>query len=161
MTRIKQAIFDAILIAKTDRRVWAASGFVFTVTLVWFATGAWRALEDPPPEKLYPVLVKPEKIKDMVKGFSTQMREAKEENTFLHDAVTRMNNEISINKEEIDWNANALITRLNDVSEKVDQVANMVGQSAIQKAQLEDKIKKSKKKNRGKRQLDASDYRSW
>jgi hypothetical protein len=62
--------------------------------------------------------------------------------------MTRMSNEIQVDEEEIDWHANTLITRLNDVSEKVDKVANLVGDSAVDKAKLEEKLRKQKLKQK-------------
>ncbi|HQH25855.1 MAG TPA: hypothetical protein PLP17_00550 [Oligoflexia bacterium] len=150
MTGLKQALADLKLIVTTDHRVWAAAAFICVVSFVWVATGAWREPEPEPPEKMVPVKIKPEKIPDFLQGLTQQMKEAKEEREYLRDMMNRTSHEIEVDKEVIDWNANTLITRLNDVSEKVDKVANMVGEAAIEKAQLEKKIKKQQPKKRGK-----------
>ena len=154
MTGLKLALEDLKLVVATDRRIWSAACFILVVVTVWFATGAWREEETAPEERFTQVLVKPEKVEDLVKEFNLEVRQAKEENKYLHDAFQRMNNDIQVQKEEIDWHTDTLITRLTDMTGRVDKLTHIVGERSIERAKLEEKIKRHKKKPPQKKQLE-------
>jgi hypothetical protein len=152
-----QTLSDVKLILSTDRRLWVTAVFCCTVFGVWLMTDSWREEEPPPPEKFINVKVIPEKIEEMVRGFNTQIKQAKEEREYLRDTMTRVGQEIEVEKEQIDWHTNTLITKLNDVSEKVDKLVNVVGDQSIGKAKLETKLKRQKQKQKGIRPLPDGD----
>ncbi len=146
MAESKIAISDLKTIATTDRRVWAGAAFIGAAIFIWLATDSWR--EPPPaPEEHYTVVrEKPEITTDMVKGFTTQIKEAREESQYLSDSMKRFQKDIQSQKEQIDWHTDTLVSKLNDVSEKVDKLATKVGSTSAQKARLDVKLKKQEKK---------------
>lgn len=156
MTALGQTISDLKLIAQTDKRVWSAGAFLCVVFFVWSVTGAWREEEEPLPEKLVNLKVEQPKIKPMLKEFNAAMREGAEERQYLKDYAVRVAQELETTKQEIDWHVDVLVNKLNDMTEKVDNIANKVGASAVHKEEFNQKLKKHKAKERRKKAVDRS-----
>ncbi len=151
-----QSLNDLQLLVKTDRRIWAAAGFLVTVTFVWFITGAWRGEDPPIPEEYIKVRVENPKIDDMVKHFNRTLKEGREERKYLQDYLARVSKQVDVGKDEIDWHVNILVNKLNDMTERVDGLAIKVGASSVHNAQLQNKLKQQKKNSRRKRAVDRS-----
>ena len=156
MTGIVQTLGDLRLIVTTDRRVWAAGGFLCIVCFVWVVTGAWRPPDEEPPEEYVRVKVEDDKIRSMVAEFNKSLKEGVEERKFLKESITRVAQDVQVGKEEVDWNVNVLMNKLNDITEKVDGLANKVGASTIERAQFEEKLKQQKKDSKKKKPVDRS-----
>lgn len=160
MTGLIQSFSDLKLIVTTDHRVWACAGFLCLVTAIWFATEYWREPVPPPPEKIRKMLVEDDRYKTMIGQFTTAVRESKEERQFLKDSLSRVTQEFGVVKQEVDWHTDTLITKLNEMTEKVDRLVTKVGESHIANAQLEQKIAKAKKKDKKKRvHIDSMDLK--
>lgn len=157
MTGLVQSFSDLKLIVQTDRRVWAAGGFLCCVVFIWVVTGAWREEDPPVPEKYIRVKVEEDKINDLIKEFNKDMREGEEERKFLKDYIARVSQEVNVGKEEIDWHVNVLVNKLDDMTERVDLLANKVGASSIKNAQFEERLKQQKKNRKRKKAVDRSD----
>ena len=148
MTGLKQQISDLVLIVRTDRRVWAFAGFVGVALTVWSVTGSWRNLEEPLPPKFGRYKIEEEKIKSLVDGFNKTMNEGREERRFLRNYIDRVQHEVSVSKDEIDWQVNVLVNKLDAMTEKVDGLTNDIGRSTIEDAQFESRLGKQKKKKK-------------
>lgn len=140
MTGLVQTLSDLKLIIATDRRIWAACAFLLVVGLVYSITDSWRVIEPPPPEKLVPVKIHEEKIVNMVKGFNQAIKESAEERKYLKEYLSRVSNKIESDKEEIDWHVDTIINRVNDVTEKIDNLTHKVGEQRVQKTHFDRKL---------------------
>lgn len=153
MTGLIQTLSDLKIIAATDRRVWAAGAFIALVAVTWVSTGSWREEEEATLEKYVRIPNKPEKVENMVEEFNKSMRESAEEHKFLKDYLSRLTNQFKADKEEIDWHVNLLVTKLGDMTEKVDDLTNKVGRIKIKKVLFEQKLKRQKKHRQKKRSV--------
>lgn len=156
MTALGQLLHDVKLHITTDRRIWSAASFVVMVVTVWLVTGAWREGEPEPPIERVRLKVEEEKVKDMIAEFNKDMKEADEERQLLRDYMTRVNQQVEVEKQEIDWHVDVLVNKLNDMTERVDGIALKVGSSAVETAELEEKLKKQKAKGSKKVPVDRS-----
>ena len=65
-----QSAEDVKLILSTDKRFWAAGGFIAVALFVWLATTTWRTEPAPPPERYKLVKVEEqEKVNILIKDF--------------------------------------------------------------------------------------------
>ncbi|MCB0325363.1 MAG: hypothetical protein KDD69_17390 [Bdellovibrionales bacterium] len=156
MTGLQQSLHDLKLHITTDKRIWSASAFVCIVFFVWFVTGAWREPEPEPPEKYVRIKVEEEKVNVMIKDFNKDLREAEEERKFLKDYLTRVTEQVKVEKEEIDWHVDVLVNKLNDMTERIDGIALKVGASAVETAELENRLKQQKAARSKKKAVDRS-----
>ncbi len=156
MTGLTQVFFDLKLHLTTDRRLWSAASFVIFVFTIWGITGAWREPEPELPEEQVRLKVEEEKVNNMIKEFNKDMKDAAQERKFLRDYLVRVNSEVEVEKQEIEWQVDILVNKLNDITERVDGIAIKVGASAIQSAKLEKKLKHQRAKRRRKVAIDRS-----
>ncbi len=146
MIGVLERLNDGVMIAKTDRRVWSAFGFLVAVVLLWIATGSWR--EAPPEGEKHTWLPRPvhEDEIDPVRSMATKLEERRKAREELHDTINRAASDFETGKQELDWHVNNLVDRLNDMGLRIDKLAKDVGARTIEKAELERKIKPAKKK---------------
>lgn len=146
MVGLLERAHDGILIVKTDRRLWAAGGFLGCVLALWLATGSWR--EAPPePERHAFVPRQPEdEMAGPIRSMASALEERKKNREELHDTINRAANDFETGKQELDWHVNNLVDRLNTMGERIDKLAKDVGDRAVEKAELDKKIKPAKKK---------------
>ena len=128
MTGVKQVINDLKLIVQTDRRVWAAASFIVIVTIVWVSTGNWRGEDITHVEDTVRFKVEQEKIKAMIKEFNKDMRQGREEQDYINSYLTRFQQELEVEKQEMDWHVDVLVNKLNNMVERVDNIAIKVGE---------------------------------
>jgi KaiC/GvpD/RAD55 family RecA-like ATPase len=157
MTGLRQTLYDLKLHISTDRRIWSAAAFVIIVFTVWGTTGAWREVDPEPPEEYVRLKVEEENVNSMIKEFNVDMQQAAEERRYLRDYLTRVNKQVEVEKQEIDWHVDILVNKLNDMTEKVDGISLQVGASAIASAELEKKLKQQRSQKRRKKAIDRSD----
>ena len=150
MIALKQQLSDLNMIIRTDRRVWAIAGFLVVAFVVWSVTGTWRNLEQPLPEKYGRYKVEEEQIRSLVKGFNKTMNEGREERRFLREYIERVNHEVSVGKDEIDWQVSVLVNKLDAMTEKVEGLTNKIGRSTIKKTQLKSQLNQSNAKKKKK-----------
>ncbi len=146
MTRLVQLLTDTLVIVRTDRRVWSAFGFVVVAIAVWSATSVWRknvaeneVHKGKPPEE-------PGRRQSVIEFQQEWVAEKKRREAFqenLHHTVNAIKND----REEIEWNANRLVDKLNGMTMKVDQIIAGIGQTRLDKARINEKIAKQKSKN--------------
>lgn len=144
---MKQFLTDIHLLLTTDKRIWAGAAFFACSIFIWLFTGSWRhQTQEPKTEKIYYMPEEKEVDRALVKEMHSKIKEGAEERQYLKDTISRVQQQIAADTEEIDWKVNSLVTRLNTVSNKVDNLANDIGQTAIQNSELEKKIRKGKSK---------------
>ncbi len=156
MTALGQILHDLKLHASTDRRIWSAASFVIFVFTVWGVTGAWRGEEPELPDEQVRLKVEEEKVNNMIKEFNRDMTEAAEERKYLRDYLVRVNEQVEVEKQEIEWQVDVLVNKLNDMTERVDGIAIKVGASAVQSAKLAEKLKQQRAKRKKKQPIDRS-----
>ena len=153
MNALIQNFSDLKLILSTDKRFWAAGGFIAVAFFVWFTTTTWRQEPAPTPDSYKNIKVVEEKTNVLIKDFNQALKEGKEERGFLKDYLYRVNHDLDANKQEIDWKVNTLSEKLNDITEHVDLLTNRVGASAVNSAKTEERLKLTEKKDKRKRKV--------
>ena len=156
MTGLLQSFGDLKLIVSTDRRVWAAAGFVVCVVFVYFATTAWREEDPPPPEEYIRMRLDPFEWKSRITKFNKAMEESHKERKELREVVARASQTLKVQQQEIDWQANELIEKLDTMTDKVDGLINKLGGKSIQNVQRDRELNMHKSKNRRKIPVDRS-----
>lgn len=156
MTGLLQVFEDTKMIVATDRRVWAACGFLVAVVLLYFATTAWREEEPPPPEEMMRMRLEPFEWKARVTKFTKALEESHDERRKLHNLVSRASNDLRVQQQELDWQANELIEKLNSMTDKVDGLVNRFGGQSVQNAVRDKKFEASRGKSRRKVPVDRS-----
>lgn len=146
MRAFVETLKDLHLIVKTDRRVWAACGFVCIALMVWSLTSSWRDYTAPsdvhkakPPEE-------PGPRQSMVE-FQEEWAKEMDRRKVFRENLTRSINGIQNDKDEIEWHANRLVDKLNGMTIKVDQIISEIGATRLEKARVNEKIAKQKSKN--------------
>jgi chromosome segregation ATPase len=158
MTGLVQTLRDTILIAKTDKRIWSAAGFLSIVVLLWAFTGSWRA---PEPEKEQTArYVKPEEdhMKDALVDFQKDLEVRKKDREELQAVIKRTSNEMQADKDKINWHLNSLVDKLDHMTNRVDKLAKDIGTWSVREAELDRSISaKQRKKRRLPRKVDANE----
>jgi hypothetical protein len=147
MTGLIQSINDLKLILSTDKRFWAAGGFVFTAIFVWFATTTWRNHAKETPDEFKYIKVKEVKVDVLIDEFNQAMKEGKEERGLLKDYIYRVHNDLNTSKQDMDWQMSSLVQKLDHITENVDVLANKVGASSINNAKVEQRLKLTQKRD--------------
>lgn len=157
MTALTQGIDDIKLILTTDKRFRSAGIFVLCVVTIWLVTATWRDKEEFIVDEYVKVKVEDDRINALIRDFNQDMKNGEEEREYLKDYLGRVTNELKIDKKDMDWQVNVLVNKLDDITERVDGLANKVGASGIHNAQFKEKLDKIKKKGRrGKVPVDRS-----
>jgi uncharacterized coiled-coil DUF342 family protein len=157
MTALTQGIDDIKLILTTDKRFRSAGIFVVCVITIWLVTATWREKEEHIVDEYVKVKVEDDKINALIQTFNKDMKEGEEEREYLKDYLGRITTELRVDKKDIDWQVNVLVNKLDDITERVDGLANKVGASGIHNAKFKEKMDKIKKKGkRGKVPVDRS-----
>ncbi|MBP9838123.1 MAG: hypothetical protein KBC84_05360 [Proteobacteria bacterium] len=137
---------EAKLIFKTDRRFWAAGGFLICVILVWSMTTSWREVVpekprewvDPPKKEAIP--------EELVSSLLSDLKARKIARDEMHEQVKRTASDFQRGKEEIDANLSKLNDKLNLVGEKVNKMVSEIGESRVKSVLLQENINVKKKK---------------
>ncbi len=66
----------------------------------------------------------------------------------LREVIKRTASDLQNGKQEMDWQMNELVDRLNTVGGKISKLAKDVGDREVEKAQIERKIKPAENKRR-------------
>lgn len=145
MSGFTQSIADVKLILSTDKRIWAMSGFLAMCAVVFVVTQSWREPPPEPEEEYVRVRIDDDigyrsLMTTVTKDFQSSVVERKA----LRDEVVRASNDFQNQQQEIDWHVDNLVERMNSVTEKLDKLVGKVGEEAIKKAQLEQRIRGSK-----------------
>ncbi len=156
MTGLLQVINDLKLVVTTDKRVWAAAGFISCAVFLFFATTAWREEEPPPPEEYIRMRLEPFNWKSRVTKFNKAMKESNEERKALRDTVARASQDLRVQQQEIDWQANELIEKLNTMTDKVDGLINTMGGQSVRNATRDKQLDAQRSKKRQKVKVDRS-----
>ena len=157
MTGLVQNINDLKLILSTDKRFWAAGGFIATAIFVWFATTTWRQQAALTPDSHKFIKVEEEKTDLLIKDFNLALKESKEERALLKDYIYRVHNDLNNSKQDMDWNVSSLVQKLDHITENIDVLANKIGSSAVNNAKVEQRLKLTQKRDKRKKKV-AVDY---
>ena len=139
-----QSVADLKILILTDRRVWSAGGFLFFVFFIWVLTSSWREVEVKPEKQQHMVAVYDTSYVSVLGQLNKDIKEGQEERKYLRESVNRISNQVSNAKEEANWHADTLISRLNEVSNKVDKLSNKIGAPAIESVELNQRLKSEK-----------------
>ncbi len=148
MVGFLEKINDGWTLLKTDRRFMSVGVFLSVVGTIYFLTETWR---EPAPEKEKQVFVptaKPEIRFDPVRSMAAQIQERSKDRAELREVIKRTASDLQNGKQEMDWQMNELVDRLNTVGGKISKLAKDVGDREVEKAQIERKIKPAENKRR-------------
>jgi hypothetical protein len=127
-----QLLDDAKLLVKTDTRIWAAGGFIAVVLLVWALTDSWRPLPELQEERYVTLIEEPSRnVGPLLEGLSEGLGSVSEQNTLLQNDLSRVSRNIESRQEEIDWEMDALVTRLTAMTSTIDTITRKVGERAL------------------------------
>ncbi len=145
MTGFTEKLHDTWMLIKTDRRIWSAFGFVVISLSIWSLTSVWRNNVAPsdvhkgkPPEE-------PGHRQSMIE-FQQEWQDEMTRRKVFKESLGRAISGIEVDKEQIEWNANRLVDKLNGMTIKVDQIIAEIGQTRLDKAKNNDRIAKQKSK---------------
>ena len=157
MTGIIGYLKDAQLILKTDRRFWAAGGFLCIVVCIWMLTDTWREpVPEPEPYKRR-ARVEEEDFRLALTDFHAQVQKDIKNRAELSDTINRTAGDLESNKQKIDWHVNTLVDKLNSMTSKIDKIAREVGERRIERAKLNQKLANQKKNVKRIRKVDPAE----
>lgn len=139
---------DGALLVRTDKRLWSAGGFLFSVVLIWAMTTSWR--EDPP-EKEKVVRVQEDKndyMRNALADFQRDFEMRKQTRSDLEDVVKRTQSELAADRQQVDWHVNELMGKLDNMANRVDKLATKIGSRKLEEAEVDRKITAQSKKKR-------------
>lgn len=144
---MKQLIEDSKLIIGTDKRIWAAVGFLVVVLIFWSLTNTWRPLPEVPSEKVVKVEVSPRSNPgSLIEGLHESITSLNQTNDILKKDIDRVSKNLETKQEEIDWNVDQLVSRLSNMSSKLDNITKKVGERNVEKFKVDQRME-----NRGKK----------
>jgi hypothetical protein len=110
-------------LAKCDRRIWAAAGFIIVALIIWILTngGAHR-------QKRYQV---DEGFADLIVAFKNDIEAGKRERQEFRDDLLRTQNKVTELRERTTGNISAVVDRVDILSNRVDAIE---GQEASKKS---------------------------
>lgn len=148
MTGLIQSIKDGVLIVRTDKRFAVAGGFLCTVLLLWGLTSAWR---EPEPEKeKVNRYIKPEDeiFNESLVDFRKDIDLNRETRAQLGEVLKRTESDLQTNQQQIDWTFNSLLGKLDNMANRVDELATKIGTRSIERAEIDRKIELHNKKKK-------------
>ncbi|MFN8391462.1 MAG: hypothetical protein U0136_14335 [Bdellovibrionota bacterium] len=147
MTGFLESVRDTILIAKTDKRVWSAAGFLTLVFFIWFFTDSWRKPEPPKEETARYVKPEVEVVKEVFGDIQKDLNDSRRNREELNEVIKRASSELEANKQNTNWHMNTLVDKLDGISNRVDKLAKDVGSWSLRQAEIDRNIAAHQKKH--------------
>ena len=147
---MKQLIEDSKLLFKTDKRIWAAVGFLAFVLIFWSLTNSWRPLPEVYEEKTVKIEVAPRlNAGPLLEGLHESLGSLSQNNDNLKKDIDRVSKNLGTKREEIDWNVDQLVSRLSNMSSTLDDITKKVGQREVDKMKVEQRLDNRSKRQSG------------
>ncbi len=142
-----QLVHDLKLIVSTDKRIWAAAGFLVVVFFMWAMTDSWRPPIVVPEEKTVKLIEEHKEARGvgsaaMVKDLSN----LNQSNERLKLDINRISEELNSKQEEITWQMDGLISRLGSIHSKIDDITHKIGENKVAEVMREQRQRAKKKK---------------
>lgn len=139
-----QLVHDLKLIVSTDKRIWAAVGFIVVVLVMWALTDSWRPPIVIPEEKTVKLIQESSKYDPASSGMVEDLSVLNKTNEKLQTDINRISEELNSKQEEITWQMDGLISRLGSIHSSIDDITHKIGENKVAEFQRERRQKPRK-----------------
>jgi len=139
-----QLVHDLKLIVSTDKRIWAAVGFIVVVLIMWALTDSWRPPIVVPEERTVKLIQESSKYDPASTGMVEDLNGLNKTNERLQTDISRISEELNSKQEEITWQMDGLISRLGSIHSSIDDITHKIGEKKVADV-MREKRQKSRK----------------
>ena len=154
MVGLVNTLRDTALIVKTDKRFWAAGGFLGIVLTTWLCTSSWRGLPDDTGTHVFEPKVKRPYMHETLVDFQKDLVDGAKNRKDLVDMISRTDSELQASSQKTEWNTHNIINKLDTIATRVDKLVKEVGTRNVQNAEVDRSIMKHNRKQKQVRAVD-------